>query len=131
MDNHRQDQMVAFIIELFEMYWPDCSDIDGGDLQSLGICHGILTETVHYKPCGEQCNCASLCNAEDWRSGVSCFRLSDWVLPLRGEVLVKETTMTPEQVIDIAVKLLLNQFDFDAEEAEKFAQLMKIALGGG
>lgn len=39
--------------------------------------------------------------------------------------------MTPEQVIDIAVKLLLNQFDFDAEEAEKFAQLMKLALGGG
>lgn len=39
--------------------------------------------------------------------------------------------MTPEQVVDIAVKLLLNQFDFDAEEAEKFAQLMKLALGGG
>lgn len=39
--------------------------------------------------------------------------------------------MTPEQVIDIAIKVLLNDFDFDAEEAEKFAQLMKLALGGG
>ena len=40
-------------------------------------------------------------------------------------------TITIERAIDIAVKLLINEFDFDAEEAEKFAQLLKLALGGG
>lgn len=39
--------------------------------------------------------------------------------------------MTPEQMIDLAKKVLIAYFDFDDEEATKFAELLKIVAGGG
>lgn len=39
--------------------------------------------------------------------------------------------MTPEEMIDLAKKVLIAYFGFDDEEADKFAQLLKIVAGGG
>ena len=75
----RQKAMAGFIRELFGMYFPECGDIDGADLQELGEKHGVLVPKVYYAPCNEFCNCAGFCDAADWADGVTCFRLADWL----------------------------------------------------
>lgn len=75
--------MAGFIRELFGMYFPECGDIDGADLQELGEKHGVLVPKVYYAPCDEFCNCAGFCDAADWADGVTCFRLADWLKEIR------------------------------------------------
>lgn len=77
----QQEKMKSFINELFEDY-EGGSDLDGGDLQDLAEKHGILVQTIHHEPCSDgemnECVCAGICDDEDFKAGVKCFRLADW-----------------------------------------------------
>ena len=54
--------------------WPD-GGIDGADLESVARDHGLLAETHPTEPCGEGCNCAWTCDADDWADGsVTCYQ---------------------------------------------------------
>jgi hypothetical protein len=79
---HKTDQqlkMEAFIRDLFDEFYPDCGDIDGGTLQNLAEEHGILVPEIRHEPCGEYCNCAEMCDDEEWKDGVQCYRLANWL----------------------------------------------------
>lgn len=69
-----RDKLRAFAQDVMEN-WPDVGSLDGYDLQMLGVKHGLLTETTHYKPCCDVgCNCAVMCYEDDWKEGVQCYR---------------------------------------------------------
>lgn len=56
--------------------WP-CGDVDGGDLQDKAVELGLLklTEPAPREPCGEGCECAQNCSADEFESGeVQCYR---------------------------------------------------------
>lgn len=74
-----EEKMKSFIRELFDIYYPDCGDIDGGELQDLAEKHGILVPEIRHEPCGEFCNCAQVCYDEEWQEGVKCYRLANWL----------------------------------------------------
>lgn len=78
----QQEKMKSFINELFEDY-EGGSDLDGGDLQDLAEKHGILVPTIHHEPCSDgelnECVCAGICDDDDFKAGVKCFRLADWL----------------------------------------------------
>jgi hypothetical protein len=78
-----QSKMANFISELFE---DGTNDIDGSDLQDLGKKHGILIPTVHHEPCcsgddeDDECVCAQVFSEEQFKEGVTCYRLADWLV---------------------------------------------------
>lgn len=74
-----EEKMKAFINDLFDEYYPECGDIDGGTLQDLAEKHGILVPEIHHEPCGEFCNCAQVCSDEEFQEGVKCYRLANWL----------------------------------------------------
>ena len=74
-----EEKMKAFIRELFDIYCPDCGDIDGGELQDLAEKRGILVPEIRHAPCGEFCNCAQVCSDEEFEEGVKCYRLANWL----------------------------------------------------
>ena len=74
-----EEKMKAFIRELFDIYYPDCGDIDGGELQDLAEKHGILVPEIRHVPCGEFCNCAQVCSDEEFEEGVKCYSLANWL----------------------------------------------------
>ena len=74
-----EERMKAFIRELFDIYYPDCGDIDGGELQDLAEKHGILVPEIRHAPCGEFCNCAQVCSDEEFAEGVKCYSLANWL----------------------------------------------------
>lgn len=49
--------------------WPDCGELDGFDLQVLGVKHGLLVGSIKTEPCGEHCNCAEYADFP-----MECFR---------------------------------------------------------
>lgn len=74
------DTMKAFIRELFDEYYPECGDIDGGSLQDMAEKHGILIPEIRHDPCGDFCTCAEMCGDDEWEDGVKCYRLAHWLL---------------------------------------------------
>ncbi|HEY9462835.1 MAG TPA: hypothetical protein VIR54_07080 [Vicinamibacterales bacterium] len=52
--------------------WP-MGDVDGGDLQSTAVTHGLLKPVTMAEPCSEeQCACAEYCTRDEFP--VECFR---------------------------------------------------------
>lgn len=47
----------AFAQEIMDG-WPDCSGIDGDDLQNIAEKHGLLKPETRTEACGENCACA-------------------------------------------------------------------------
>ena len=74
-----EEKMKAFIRELFDIYYPDCGDIDGAELQDLAEKHGILVPEIRHEPCGEFCNCATVCSDMEFFEGVKCYSLANWL----------------------------------------------------
>ena len=74
-----EEKMLAFIRDLFDDFYPECGDIDGGTLQDLAEKHGILVPEIRHEPCEDECNCSELNYDEDWKNGVSCFHLAEWI----------------------------------------------------
>lgn len=77
----QQEKMKSFINELFEDYEIG-DDFDGSALQDLAEKHGILVPTIHHEPCSDgelnECVCACICDDDDFKAGVKCYRLADW-----------------------------------------------------
>lgn len=66
-----RDRMRAFAAALF---LGERGDWDGGELQELGVKHGVLHEVPVTGPCGEVCACAEYYDEDDapW----TCYRLA-------------------------------------------------------
>lgn len=70
-----RDTLRTFAKHIME-YWP-CGDVDECDLQCTAIELGLLklTEPAPREPCGEGCECAQNCSADEFESGeVQCYR---------------------------------------------------------
>jgi hypothetical protein len=45
IQRHRaRNAAVRFARQILNAYWPDCSDIDGADVQAMGVISGIMVE---------------------------------------------------------------------------------------
>lgn len=62
--------LIAFVKDVFAKVH-DGHDLDGGEIQDLGVKHGLLQEVVVTKPCGDMCNCD---DATDFPT--TCYRLN-------------------------------------------------------
>lgn len=67
-----RDRLRKFAQAIMEA-WP-MGDIDGGHLQDMAVDHGLLRPETRYKPCGESCGCAEYVGAEEFATGVTCYR---------------------------------------------------------
>lgn len=56
----------AFAQAIFADF-PDLSTLDGGDIQALGIDHGLLTPVEMSAPCDPDCFCAEYHGSDAWR----------------------------------------------------------------
>lgn len=77
------EQLRAFARDILDAGFD--GNLDGIDIQNLGIQHGLLVETVMDAPCGESCRCADYCT-DDFP--VTCFRFTD-VLSKSGQEAAK------------------------------------------
>lgn len=66
-----RDALRAFARDAMRV-WPH-GDLDGGDLQDIAEKHGLLRQETRYEPCGDGCNCAEVCDEEDFKRGVTCY----------------------------------------------------------
>lgn len=55
--------------------WPE-GGIDGGGLQEIAIECGLLMakDPPPTSPCGDNCTCADVVDADEWAEGVLCYR---------------------------------------------------------
>ena len=67
-----RDALRAFAKDVMRV-WPH-GDLDGGDLQDIAEKHGLLKPETRYEPCGDGCNCAGYCDAEEFKDGITCYR---------------------------------------------------------
>ncbi len=73
-ENARLREFANAMIELAD--WPEGGDIDGFDFQDTAVKHGILIPEQRSEPCGEDCNCNAYYSDEEWKEGVTCYRLA-------------------------------------------------------
>ncbi len=67
--------------ELFkEAGWPEGGDIDAFWFQAWAIKHGFLRPETRTEPCGEDCNCASYYDPDEFKTGITCYRKADFLL---------------------------------------------------
>lgn len=95
-----EEKMKTFIRELFDIYYPDCGDIDGGELQDLAEKHGILVPEIRHEPCGDSCNCAQICSDEEFREGVKCYSLANWLSTQREGMDCRTALLTLLDQVD-------------------------------
>ena len=70
--NKRPD-FIGFARELFKLSgWPEGGDVDGWDVQTVAVKHGLLISETRTTPCGEGCFCAEYHG--DMKDGVTCYR---------------------------------------------------------
>lgn len=74
-----EQRMMSFIWDLFDEFYPECGDIDGGTLQDLAEKHGILIPEILHAPCQDDCNCAEMVSDEEWKEGSVCYSLAEWI----------------------------------------------------
>lgn len=65
--------LAGFASRILE-HWPEYTEIDGGEIQEIGVATGVLVETRQQRPCGAECNCNEYFNAEEWP--VTCYRVN-------------------------------------------------------
>lgn len=64
----------GFATDLLSM-WP--GDIDGEDVQGIAVKHGLLKETIQYKPCGQNCDCSNYVSEYGWEIGITCYHKTE------------------------------------------------------
>ena len=72
------ERLRAFARDVMEV-WP-MGDLDGGSLQEIATKHGLLTPEVRNERCGESCGCAEYATADEFASGVECYRKAAFLL---------------------------------------------------
>ncbi len=75
-----QSELLAkFVLEVLDDF-PDIGSLDGGDLQEIAEKHKILIPHIVHGPCGENCYCEQFYGEGEMQSGVTCYRLPDWLV---------------------------------------------------
>ena len=73
------ESLTNFVFDVLQD-WQDGGAIDMFDIQDIAVSRKILIPTTVYEPCTDEgCNCSEFYSDEDWKSGVSCYRLVDWL----------------------------------------------------
>lgn len=82
MSLSKEDRLRAFAQDILGN-WPEIGDLDGFDIENLGVKHGLLKQVdpPPKKPCGERCQCAEAYDDEDFRDDlVVCYRKTPLLL---------------------------------------------------
>ena len=80
LTNDQIESLKKFVLEVLED-WPELGSLDGFDIQELSEKYNILIPEIRYKPCSDEfCNCNEFCNNEDWKKGVTCYRIAKWLI---------------------------------------------------
>jgi hypothetical protein len=69
--------LVGFARDIMKC-WPD-GDVDGGYLQDVADRHGLLIPQTRHEPCGEGCACIHYYRDYEWKEGITCYKLADWL----------------------------------------------------
>jgi hypothetical protein len=72
------ESLIKFAQEILSDF-PDLSSLDGVDIQDLAEKYGLLIPEIVHASCGEGCNCAEVCDDDDFKEGVTCFHFADWL----------------------------------------------------
>ena len=70
--------LAKFALKVLEE-WPGMGSLDGGDLQEIAVANNILIPHIVHGPCCEECFCNEFYDDEEWREGVTCYRLAEWL----------------------------------------------------
>lgn len=75
------EQLRAFarVVMRYWPYWPE-SDVDGGNLQDIAVRCGVLTTSIMFAPCGDNCLCADTISDDEFADGITCYRKVDWLM---------------------------------------------------
>lgn len=73
-----------FALEIME-FWP-LGDVDGCDLQTIAIKHGLiaLKDPAPTEPCGDWCMCADYATPDEFASGVDCYQKTELLTGARA-----------------------------------------------
>jgi len=63
---------------------------DGFQIQDHAVKHKILIPQTKYEPCGEGCNCAEYYGSDEWKDGITCYVIPEW-LTRDGELPMEQT----------------------------------------
>lgn len=79
-NNPKINQLALFALKILEEF-PDLSDLDGFEIQDLAEKYGLLIPEIKHEPCSDElCSCRELYSAEEFKEGVRCFHIADWLL---------------------------------------------------
>ena len=79
MTNDQIESLAKFALEILKEF-PDLSSYDGGDLQDLAVKHKLLVPQTVYAPCSDEwCSCAEFYSDEEFKEGVTCYHIADWL----------------------------------------------------
>lgn len=80
LTNEQIESLEKFVLEVLDEF-PDVASLDGGDIQEIGEKHKILVPQTMYAPCiDDGCNCAQYYDDNEFKSGVTCYRVAEWLL---------------------------------------------------
>lgn len=73
------ESLTGFVFDVIADF-PDNVPLDGFDIQDIAVTRKVLIPTTVYTPCQEEgCNCAEFYSKDDFKAGVTCYRLVDWL----------------------------------------------------
>jgi len=78
LTNKQIQSLAKFALEVLED-WPDMGSLDGGDLQEIAVKHNVLVPHIVHGSCCDDCFCSEFYSDEEWREGVTCYRIADWL----------------------------------------------------
>lgn len=72
------ESLVGFALEILDE-WPEFSGFDGGEIQDIAEKHKLLIPRKMFAPCGKFCNCDAVVYDEEWKDGVTCYHMAEWL----------------------------------------------------
>ena len=73
------NSLKAFVKELFDMAdWPIGGGLDAYDFQDSAVKYGVLVPEQRFSPCGEDCNCQEYYGDDEFKNGITCYRLAPY-----------------------------------------------------
>ncbi len=78
MTEEQTKLLAGFALEIMQGF-PDLLSLDGYEIQDLAVKHKLLIPRTVYCPCGDDCNCATYYDQEEWQDGVTCYNVAEWL----------------------------------------------------
>lgn len=76
--DEQHEALRKFAIAMLSEF-PD-GDVDGAYMQDKAVELGLLEKHIVTEPCGPDCNCVDYCWADEFESGVECYRTAKWLI---------------------------------------------------